>query len=126
MTYDDFRVVLVFRSELRPQAGELLVGRSALGDDSSVPSGVVVLSLINQCAYYQRAGKSTYHVEDDEWVARLPESRLNGSIISREELRIDCATNGGCHQLPRYKCRLIWCQHHITMIIPKASQGMGK
>lgn len=80
---DDFRVVLVFRSELRPQAGELLVGGSALGDDSSVPSGVVV------------------HVEDDEWVARLPESRLNGSIISREELRIDCATNGGCHQLPR-------------------------
>ena len=43
-TKDDALVAAVLLSELRPQAGELIVCRATLGDDLAVEEGVVVLS----------------------------------------------------------------------------------
>ena len=43
-TKDHALVAAVLLSELRPQAGELVVCRAALSDDLTVEAGVVVLS----------------------------------------------------------------------------------
>ena len=48
---DDTLVGAVLLRELRPETLELSVGGAALGNDGTVPAGVVVLSCVRECQY---------------------------------------------------------------------------
>lgn len=54
---DNLRGILILRCELSPESGELLVGRSALSDDTAVPSGVVVYTVDGESSLSEFVGK---------------------------------------------------------------------
>ena len=63
--HNDTVVASVFRRQLGPEARELIVGRSALVDDGTIPASVVVLHLHSLMNSPSCNEVDTYNVDDN-------------------------------------------------------------
>lgn len=79
IAYDDPGIASVFRSELRPDACELVVGGTTLANDITIPTSIVVLGWLSVSEVYQ----NTYWLTKSTMTWTLdPELRADWTVAS--------------------------------------------